>query len=167
MDSNQTLDIIINKDEISATIKRKFAANRDLVWEAWTNPDILDQWWAPKPFTSKTKEMDFKVGGRRLYAMVSPEGNEGWSAQEYTSIHPKDSFRFLSFFTDSEGTPNSALGPSEWNLDFSEHNGNTTVNIVIKRQSLEELEKIIAMGFKEGFAATLGYLDNYFESLKK
>ncbi len=56
--------------------------------------EILDQSrWAPKPFTSKTKIMDFKVGGRRFYAMVSPEGNEGWSIQKYTSISPKTNFK--------------------------------------------------------------------------
>lgn len=162
------MELILNKENKSVSITREFAAKRDLVWEAWTNPEILDQWWAPKPIISKTKIMEFTVGGKRLYAMVGPDGNEqGWSIQEYTSIHPKDSFKFLSSFTDSEGTPNSAFGPSEWNVTFSEHNETTTVNILIRRDSYEELEKIIEMGFREGFAAALENLDNYFESLNK
>lgn len=166
MSTTPSIDIILNKEEISATIKRAFAANRDLVWEAWTNPELLDQWWAPKPLLSKTKKMDFTVGGQRLYAMVNPDGTESWAVHEYTSIQPKHNFKFLNFFCDADGNHSSAFGPSEWDLDFSEDNGNTTVNIVIKRQSLEELEKIIAMGFKEGFAAILSNLDHYFESLK-
>ena len=167
MDSNQTLDIIINKDEISATINRKFDASLDLVWEAWTNPEILDLWWAPKPFASKTKEMVFKVGGRRFYAMVSPDGKEGWAVQEYTSISPKYNFKFLNFFSDENGNPNSAFGPSRWNLNFSDNNGITTVSIVIQRDSLEELEKLIEMGFREGFAAALESLGQYLTSLKQ
>ena len=80
------------------TIDRTFNAPIKLVWEAWTNPEILDQWWAPKPYISKTKFMDFKVGGRRFYAMVSPEGQEGWILQEYRSITPKTHFKLYNAF---------------------------------------------------------------------
>lgn len=161
------MELILNKENKTVSITREFAANHDLVWEAWTNPEILDQWWAPKPILSKTKEMNFTVGGRRLYAMVGVDGKEGWSVQEYTFIDPKDSFKFLSTFSDSEGTPNSAFGPSEWDVNFTENNETTTVNIIISRDSYEELEKILEMGFREGFASALENLENYFKSINK
>ena len=72
----------------------------DLVWDAFTKQEILDQWWAPKPWLSKTKIMDFAVGGQRFYAMVSPEGQEHWSLQQYTSISPKTNFKYLNAFAD-------------------------------------------------------------------
>lgn len=161
------MDLVLNKENKTVSIKREFAATQDLVWEAWTNPEILDQWWAPKPFTSRTKSMNFKVGGRRLYAMVSPEGEERWSAQDYTSISPKTNFKFLSWFTDSEGNPNSAFGASEWDLNFSAHNGTTSLNIIIRRDSFEELEKLLEMGFREGFASALKNLDEHFAAIRK
>ncbi|HNP33647.1 MAG TPA: SRPBCC domain-containing protein [Flavobacterium sp.] len=160
------MELIINKENKSVSIKRDFTAGLDLVWEAWTNPEILDQWWAPKPCLSQTKSMEFKVGGRRLFAMVLPGGQENWGAQDFTAINPKTNFKFLSTFTDSDGNPNSAFGSSEWDLNFNEHNGITTVNIVIKRDSFEELEKILEMGFREGFKSALQNLDEYFISLK-
>lgn len=59
-------DFTVNKDNNTVSITREFDAELDLVWEAWTNPEMLDQWWAPKPYETKTKNMDFRVGGSWL-----------------------------------------------------------------------------------------------------
>ncbi|MEP6705528.1 MAG: SRPBCC domain-containing protein, partial [Acidobacteriota bacterium] len=68
------MDFIVDKESKTVSITKEFAAELALVWDAYTTPELLDQWWAPKPFMSRTKVLDFKVGGRRFYAMVSPEG---------------------------------------------------------------------------------------------
>ncbi|HUB60212.1 MAG TPA: SRPBCC domain-containing protein, partial [Puia sp.] len=88
-------DFTLDKTKKTVYINREFDADLSLVWDAFTKKEILDQWWAPKPLASKTKVMNFKVGGRRFYAMVSPEGQERWSIQKYTSISPKTNFKFL------------------------------------------------------------------------
>jgi len=156
--SNLLFDFIVDKENKTVTVKREFAANLDLVWEAWTNSEILDQWWAPKPYQSKTKFMNFEVGGRRFYAMVSPEGVEiGWQIQDYISINPKTNFKFLSAFADKDENPD--LPGSDWDLNFSEQNGITTVHISIYNESLERMEKMIEMGFKGGFTMGLNQLD--------
>ena len=77
------MDFIVDKEAKTVTITKEFAAELDLVWDAYTIPELLDQWWAPKPFLSRTKVMDFEVGGRRFYAMVTPEGAERWAVQKY------------------------------------------------------------------------------------
>ena len=166
MNSNLLFDFTVNKENNTVNIQREFNADRELVWEAWTDPEILDQWWAPKPYQSKTKYMDFKVGGRRFYAMVSPEGVEiGWHIQDYTSISPKTNFKFLSVFADKDENPD--LPGSDWDLNFSELNGITTVHISIYNESRERMEKMIEMGFKEGFTMTLNDLDTLLSTLKK
>ncbi|MEJ5996438.1 SRPBCC domain-containing protein [Pedobacter sp. Du54] len=154
---NNLLDFTLNKSTKTALINREFNAELSLVWDAFTKPEILDQWWAPKPYASKTKEMNFEVGGRRFYAMVSPEGHENWAIQKYSSINPKTNFKFLNAFADEH--ENAQLPGSEWNLTFSEENGITKVSITIFNESLERMEKMIEMGFKEGFTATLNQLD--------
>lgn len=164
MNSNLLFDFSVDKKNNTVNIKREFEANLELVWEAWTNPEILDQWWAPKPWVSKTKYMDFTVGGRRFYAMVSPEGQEHWSVQEYTSISPKTNFKMLNAFADKD--ENRDLPGSDWDLNFSEQNGTTTVHISIYNESRERMEKMIEMGFKEGFTMTLNELDTLL-SMKK
>jgi len=101
MTTNLLFDFTVDKAAKTVYINREFAADLSLVWDAFTKPEILDQWWAPKPYASKTKYMDFKVGGRRFYAMVSPEGVERWQIQKYTSINPKTNFKMFSALDDN------------------------------------------------------------------
>lgn len=150
-------DFTVDKTTKTVTFSREFDADLSLVWDAYTKPELLDQWWAPKPWRSKTKVMDFVVGGRRFYAMVSPEGEEHWSVQHYTSISPKTNFKLWNAFADKDEHPE--LPGSEWDLSFSEQNGKTTVRVSIYNESLGRLEKMLEMGFKEGTAMTMNNLD--------
>jgi len=165
MSSSLLSDFTVDKATKTVRVTREFDAELSLVWDAFTTKEILDQWWAPQPWLSKTKVMDFKVGGRRFYAMVSPEGQERWSIQKYTSITPKTNFKYLNAFADAAENPD--LPGSDWDLNFSEQNGTTKVSITIYNESLERMEKQIEMGFKEGFTATLKYLGELLETLSK
>jgi uncharacterized protein YndB with AHSA1/START domain len=161
--NNLQFDFRVDKSTNTVFVEREFSVELSLVWDAFTKQEILDQWWAPKPWVSKTKFMDFKVGGRRFYAMVSPEGYESWQIQDYTSISPKTNFKYLSVFADKDETPH--LPGSNWDLNFSEHNGITRVSITIHNESRERMEKMLEMGFKEGFTMTLGELENLLATL--
>lgn len=158
MSNNLLFNFTVDKSKNTVFVSKEFAAELSLVWDAFTKQEILDQWWAPKPFESKTKVMEFKVGGRRFYAMVSPEGQEMWQLQQYTSITPKTNLKFLSVFADKDENPH--LPGSNWDLNFNEENGITKVSISIYNESLERMEKMIEMGFKEGFTITLNELTN-------
>src|SRR4030095_3375232 len=156
------MEFIVNKETKTVSITKSFNAPRELVWDAYTKPEILDQWWAPKPMTSRTKVMDFQVGGRRFYAMVNPDGQERWVVQKYTSITPKTNFKLFNAFSDEN--ENLELPGSDWNITFTEQNGRTTVNTSIYNESLERLERMIEYGVKEG---TMGQLKNLEEVLAR
>lgn len=162
MTNDLLFDFTVNKEKKTVFITREFKADLSLVWDAFTKAEILDQWYAPKPWTSKTRYMDFKVGGKRFYAMGSPEGQERWAIQEYTSITPKTNFKMFNAFADKEG--NAELPGSDWNYNFSEQNGITTVHITIYNESFERMERMIEMGFKEGFTMTLNALETLLKS---
>ncbi len=162
---NLLFDLTVDKAAQMVYITREFDADLPLVWDAYTKPTILDQWWAPKPFASKTKVMNFEVGGRRFYAMVSPEGQERWSVQKYTSISPKTNFKFFNAFADKDENPE--LPGSDWDFNFAEQNGMTTVRITIYNESLARLEKMIEMGFKEGYAMQMKNLDELLATLSQ
>jgi uncharacterized protein YndB with AHSA1/START domain len=165
MKNSLLFDFTVDKATRMVFVKREFDAGLSLVWDAFTKQEILDQWWAPKPWTSKTKYMDFKVGGRRFYAMVSPDGQEiGWQIQDFTSISPKTNFKYLSVFADKDENPH--LPGSNWDLNFTEQNGITEVSISIYNESLERMEKMLEMGFKEGFTATLNSLEQLLVTVK-
>jgi len=158
------MDFIVDKQTKTVSITKEFEYNLSLVWDAFTKPELLDQWWAPKPWTSRTKVMDFKVGGRRFYAMVSPDGQElGWVLQKYTSISPKTNFKFFNAFADKDENPE--LPGSDWDLNFSEQDGTTRVSISIYNESLERLERMIEMGFVEGAKAQLKNLEELLAKL--
>lgn len=165
MKNNLLFDFIVDKTTKTVIVNREFAAELPLVWDAYTKQEILDQWWAPKPWESRTKFMDFRVGGHRFYAMVSPEGEERWSIQKYTSISPKTNFKFFSAFSDKDENPE--LPGSDWDLSFSEQNGITKVSIAIKNESLARLEKMIEMGFREGFTMTIKSLEDLLAELSQ
>ncbi len=158
-------DFTVDKATKTVFVNREFNADLSLVWDAFTKQEILDQWWAPKPWASKTKFMNFEVGGRRFYAMVSPEGQEHWSLQKYTSISPKTNFKYLNAFADENENPQ--LPGSDWDLNFSEENGKTKVSISIYNESLERMEKMIEMGFQGGFTMTLNYLEDLLATLSQ
>jgi len=165
MKNSLLFDFTVDKATKTVFVNREFDADLSLVWDAFTKQEILDQWWAPKPWAAKTKIMDFKVGGRRFYAMVSPEGQEHWSLQQYTSISPKTNFKYLNSFADKDANPD--LPGSDWDLNFSEENGTTTVRITIYNESLARMEQMIEMGFKGGFTMTLDYLEGLLATLSK
>ena len=164
MKNDLLFDFIVDKLAKTVTITREFDAKLSLVWDAFTKAELLDQWLAPKPWTSKTKYMHFKVGGKRFYAMISPEGIERWGIQEYTSITPKTNFKMYNAFADKDENPE--LPGSEWDHYFSEQNGTTKVNISIYNESLERLERILA-GFTQGMKMSLNNLENLLATLSK
>ena len=165
MITNLLFDFTVDKTTKTVFINREFAADLSLVWDAFTKQEILDLWVAPKPWTSKTKYMNFEVGGRRFYAMVSPEGQERWSIQEYTAITPKTNFKMFNAFADKDENPE--LPGSDWDYHFSEQNGTTTVRITIYNESLDRMERMIEMGFKEGFAMTMKNLEDLLTALSQ
>ena len=163
MNNNLLFNFTVDKAAKTVFITREFDADLSLVWDAFTKAEILDQWVAPKPWVSKTKFMDFKVGGRRFYAMVSPEGQERWSIQKYISITPKTNFKMFNAFADKDENPQ--LPGSDWDYTFSEQSGITKVRITIYNESLARLEKMIEMGFTEGFKMSMSNLENLLATL--
>lgn len=157
-------DFTVDKTTKTVVITREFAAELALVWDAFTKPELLDRWTAPKPFTAKTKYANFEAGGKRFYAMVAPDGQTaGWIMQKYTSITPKTNYKMFNVFADAD--ENEQEFGSDWDFTFSEENGKTKVVVSIYNESLERLEKMLEMGFKEGFQLSLVNLDELLEKL--
>jgi uncharacterized protein YndB with AHSA1/START domain len=152
-------DFLVDKEKNTITVKKEFAAGRPLVWDCHTKRELLDRWFAPKPFTTKTKSMDFREGGHWLYAMVDPQGKEYWGRTDYTKIKPIDGYTALDAFSNEKGEVNPDLPRAVWQVSFRELGENCTVQTVVTYNSLSELETVINMGMKEGLTATLEKLD--------
>lgn len=154
-------NFVVNEETNTIYVERLFQAPIDLVWAAWTEADILDKWWAPKPWKTETKSMQFFPGGRWHYAMVSPEGEKHWCMFEYENIVSEKSFTGNDAFCDEHCNTNNTKPKAYWHNDFVSHDDSTAVNIQIKFDSMNDLRAIIEMGFKEGFTMGLSNLDEY------
>jgi uncharacterized protein YndB with AHSA1/START domain len=165
MSNDLLLDFSVDKENKTVYMTREFNADLELVWEAWTTAEMLDQWWGPKPLVAKTKVMNFEVGGRRFWAMVSPDGQERWFIQKFTSISPKTNFKTYNTFADKDENPE--LQGSEWDFSFSEQNGTTKVSITIYNESLARMERMIEGGTLEGCAMQFKNLDGLLETLSQ
>jgi uncharacterized protein YndB with AHSA1/START domain len=87
-------------------IERIFDAPRELVWKAWTDPELAKKWWGPRGFTAPLAEIDFRVGGKSLLAMQSPDFNEGrpiYSTGVYKEIIPMERIVTTDCFADESG----------------------------------------------------------------
>lgn len=167
MINNLLFDFAVDRDTATIRITREFASDLDLVWDAFTKPEILDQWFAPKPWRLQTKEMDFREGGRWLYAMISPENVSHWSLVNFTKIVDKVSFSSKNTFSDENGNVSTSWGLTYSLTDtiFKSSGDTTTVQIVKKMADLSQLEKFVEMGFKEGMAVVMKALDELLASL--
>jgi uncharacterized protein YndB with AHSA1/START domain len=167
MKHHPSFDFSVDKENKSITVKREFAAEVALVWDAYTKSEILDQWWAPKPWKARTKTMDFREGGHWHYAMVGPEGEEHWALANYITIQPQKKFTGLDAFADAEAKVNDTMPKSKWDVTFTDQGQSTRVNFQITFDDLAQLEATLQMGFKEGLAMAMEGLDELLPTLKK
>ena len=152
-----------DKDLANKKIKvtRHFEAPLELVWKAWTEAQILDEWWAPRPWKAETKTMNFKNGGYWLYAMAGPAGEKHWCRVEFSNIENRKTFSGYAVFCDENGNVNKALPGMSWKNNFISEGETTLVNVELSFAKESDLKTIIDMGFEEGFKMGLENLDQY------
>lgn len=166
MNPDLRFDFLVDKASNRITVRREFAAKRQLVWDCHTKRELLDQWFAPKPLTTRTKHMDFSEGGYWHYAMVTPEGQSFWGRLDYQAIHPIDAYAALDGFCDEAGVVNPELPRARWDVAFSDSGERTLVTTVVLYASAQDVQKAIDMGLKDGLASTLERLDELLPTLQ-
>jgi uncharacterized protein YndB with AHSA1/START domain len=144
-------------------VTRAFDAPLEKVWKAWTVAGILDQWWAPRPWKTETKSLEFRPGGLWLYAMVGPTGDRHHCRVEFTAITPQQSFEATSGFCDENDVPNTNMPLMHWYSEFSATATGTQVSVTLGFDTDADLATIVQMGFEAGFSMGLGNLDELLE----
>jgi uncharacterized protein YndB with AHSA1/START domain len=162
MESTNKTKVIKDLTEKSILVSRAFNAPLEKVWSAYTESELLEQWWAPQPWKAVTKKMNFAVGGYWLYAMVSPENEKHWGRMDYTAITPHKSFAIKDSFCDEEGNRNPSLPVSEGTIAFTETAPGTLVDFKMVYSSEKEIQTIIEMGFEQGITICLEQLEALF-----
>lgn len=137
-------------------LKRFFQAPRDLVWRAYTEPELIAQWWAPGDATTEIKEMDVRPGGRWHYCMRG-EWGESWGLMLYREVERPEHLSYTDVFSNEAGDsiPPEARGSTM----LVEQDGGTMVVNRTSYASAEDLSKVIEMGVEEGTAMAMDNLE--------
>jgi uncharacterized protein YndB with AHSA1/START domain len=148
-------------------ITRVIDAPVEQVWNAWTDPEHLKQWWGPKHFTAPAIQNDLRVGGSYLYCMRSPDGQDFWSTGTYREIVPMERIVATDSFADEQGNvvPASHYGMDDFPLEteltvtFEEDDGKTKLTVRHVGLPAGEQAEQAEAGWNES-------LDKFEESLK-
>jgi uncharacterized protein YndB with AHSA1/START domain len=143
----------------SITVSREFDAPLASVWRAYTEKELLDQWWGPAPWHAETKTMNFAPGGYWLYAMVSPENQKHWGRMNYLGIQHHQSIAIEDGFCDENGNINPAMPVSKGSIVFTPTGRGTRVEFHMTYQEESQLRQIVEMGFEQGISACFDQLD--------
>lgn len=157
-------DFLVDQAQHRIIVKREFDGPQPLVWDCHTKSELLDQWFAPRGLTTKTKYMDFRAGGHWHYAMLTPDGQSFWNRLDYQSISPIDGYAAVDGFCDESGVVSPDMPRSHWDVSFEEVGSRTLVTTAVLYDSADGMEKAINMGLKEGMASTLERLDDLLEA---
>ena len=141
------------------TVERTFNASRERVWDAWTTANLLEQWWAPKPWVAVTKDFDFREGGHWHYFMQGPDNTKIWSWVSYDNVDPKQSFDAQDSFCDEHGNTNRQMPSTNWHNEFRDEGAATVVRTTLTFPTLADMDKILSMGFEDGFSMALNNLN--------
>lgn len=159
MKSNLLFEYSVNKETNSIQIKREFNASIELVWDAWTKAELLNQWFGPQPFRVETLSMDFREGGFWLYALVSEEYGQQWGRTDYHKINKLKYFTASDSFLDENQNNIPEYPVSSWKISFHQEDGISTIHVLTTYDTLEDLEKMIEWGYMDGFTAVMKNLD--------
>ena len=157
-------DLTTSSDGTRLTITRSFAAPRQLVYDALTQPDQLVKWWGPKGFTTTVSQMDVRPGGTWHYLMRSPEWGDAWGVATYREVTPPERIVYSDAFSDESGAVNPDLPVSTNTVEFAEDDGRTTLTIRTDFASEEDLRKVLEMGLVEGMSSQFERLDELLAS---
>lgn len=144
-------------------VSRVFAAPRELVWEAWTNPAHVVQWWGPNGFTTTIETMDVRPGGAWVHTMHGPDGTDYPNKSVFTEVVKPERIAY-SHGGGRKGGPGVSFRAT-WTFDaLGEKQTKLTIRMVFA--SAEERDRIIKeFGALEGAHQTLGRLAEYLPKL--
>ena len=155
---NQTIQFQKNRDKGEMIVTHSYKATPETLWKAFTEPEILEKWWAPLPYKAVVVSNNFNSGGILHYYMLSPEGERHYCIAEFSNIEPLKSYEVLDAFYDENANINTDFPRMKWKNEFTYSNGVTEIKNTILYNSPDDMDKILEMGFEEGYTMGLNQL---------
>ncbi|HVL25100.1 MAG TPA: SRPBCC domain-containing protein [Thermomicrobiales bacterium] len=143
------------------TMTRTFDAPRELVFEMWTKPEHIANWFGPEGFTVPRCEIDLRVGGAWHIDMQGPDGTVYPNKGVYQEIVPPEKIVYTDVVDDGEAWGDTPPPSSELTILFEEEGGKTTMTTITRLQSIAARDAMLEMGAAAGWDETLNKLAAY------
>ncbi|MEU7813506.1 SRPBCC domain-containing protein [Pseudonocardia sp. NPDC049154] len=153
------IDVRKDPKDLTLTFVAEFDAPVERVWEVWADPRRLERWWGPPTWPATFVEHQFVVGGRSRYYMTGPEGEKAGGWWVITAIDAPHRLEFDDGFAGDDGEPNTAMPTTHAVVTLEATGSGTRMTTVSTFTSLEDLEKLTAMGMEEGMREAMGQID--------
>jgi len=147
--------VLTTPTDTEIVMVREFDAPPELVWKAWTTPELVSRWWPGKRGTMKSCEIDLRVGGQWRYVMRASNDFEVAFHGEYSEIVPDERIVTTEVY---EGAPPGLEDPINV-VTFEESEGRTTLSILMVVESREVRDMIIDSGMEGGMQEGMDLLE--------
>jgi len=154
-----------NLDQLSITIVADFAAPLARLWDAYADPRMIERFWGPPTYPATFIRHDVAVGGRSVYRMTGPEGDEHYGCWEWTDVNAPASFSIIDWFADATGTPNTDLPGSKATFAFEATDTGSRLTTTSRFESLEQLQQLLDMQMLEGTKEAMAQIDTVLADL--
>lgn len=153
----------ISDDSRELTLTRLIDAPREAVYRAWTQPDLLVQWFTPKPWNTVRAQMDVRPGGASMVVMADPDGKEYPNPGQYVEVVPNEKLVFTdAYIGDWEPSPKPFMTGT---LTFADEGGKTRYTAVVRHWTVEDRKAHEAMGFHGGWSLATDQLEALLKTL--
>jgi uncharacterized protein YndB with AHSA1/START domain len=151
--------VVKDFDNLTFTLVADFAAPIQRVWQLWADPRQLERWWGPPSHPATVEEHDLTPGGTVTYLLTGPQGETSRGWWRVTSVNPPKSLEFTDGFADQDGTPVADMPTTTVQVQLTEHDGGTRMELRSVFDSREQMERVLDMGAAEGMGQAVGQMD--------
>jgi uncharacterized protein YndB with AHSA1/START domain len=155
---NPTIEIHKLPESKQIIVKHSYHQPLETIWNAFTQTEILEKWWAPEPYKAIVVSNNFIKGGKLHYYMLSPEGQKHYCIAEFLEIGPLKSYSVHDAFCDENAEINLTFPRMKWVNEFNFENGITIVINTITFEKTENMTQLLEMGFEGGYTMGLNQL---------
>lgn len=139
-------------------ISRLLRAPRATVWRAWTEPELLKQWWCPKPWTTEVLAFDLRAGGAFHTLMTGPDGGVSDNPGSFLAVLPQTRIVFTSCLL-ADGRPATPWMPFTAIIDLADEDGSTRYTATVMHPDHATRDKHAEMGFHDGWGTCIDQLE--------
>lgn len=146
-------------DQLTITITADFAAPLTRLWDAYADPRQLECFWGPPTYPATFLRHDAAPGGRSVYRMTGPTGDQHYGCWEWTSVSPHKSFEVVDWFADETGAPNTDLPATRVTFAFDSTSAGSRLVTTSRFDSLDQLQQLLDLQMLEGTQEAMSQID--------